>query len=111
MLNRVQADRHCSQAGLGAPGPQQRKRHGECVVHQHLLARGDVEFLGDQRFDDVPRKLRIAEIGCDRRETPSLVRVAVLARGADCERRQLVQKEVQAVIVVDDDRHMWIRRC
>jgi hypothetical protein len=38
------------------------------VIDEHLLTGRDVERIGDERFDDVPRELRIA---AERRPQPS----------------------------------------
>ena len=88
--------------------PEQLHRHGEAVVDHHLLARADVEVVGDDAVDDPPGELRIALELADRRNAPALVLVLVFERGADGEGRHLVEEEVEAVVVVEDDRDVGL---
>jgi hypothetical protein len=73
------------------------------VVDGHLLATADVELVGDEGVDEVPRQLRVALERRQGRDAPALVLVAVLERGTDGECRHLVEEEVEPVVVVDDD--------
>jgi hypothetical protein len=107
VLDRVHGDRHAADDALAAP--EQRVRHRERVIDAHLLARRDVELVGDERLDDVPRKLGVAGIGRQRRKAPAFVGVLIFGRRADRERGQIVEEEVQAVIVVDDDGRVGLR--
>ena len=52
-------------------------------------------------FDQMPGQGRIARDRARHRDAPAFVRVAVFARGADREGRQLVEEEVEAVVVVE----------
>ena len=82
--------------------PEQRQRHGERVIHQHLLAGRDVELVGHQRLDQVPGQFRIAPgTAATTGKSPAFIGIAVLWRGADREGRHLVEEEVEAVVVVE----------
>src|SRR5262249_22231736 len=83
--------------------PQQRHRNSEGVINQHLLTRRDVELVGNQRFDQMPRKLRMARVWRHDWKAPAFIRILVLRCGADGEGWHLVEEEVEPVIVVDDD--------
>ena len=86
--------------------PHQGHRDGHGVVDQHVLAHGDVELVGDEGVDQMPGQGRIARNRARDRDAPALVLVAVFARRADREGRQLVEKEVEAMVVVEDHRHV-----
>ena len=103
MLHRVHGNRHAAHRPGHSVGPQQRHGHGEAMVDLHFLAGGQVELVGHQRFDQVPGELRVAGERRHRLQSPALVGVGVLRRGADREGRHLVEEEIQAMIVVDHD--------
>jgi len=76
------------------------------VVNLHFLARADIELLGDERLRNVPGKWCVTLEGCDGLEGPTFVIVAVLIRAAQREGGNLVQKEIEAMIVINDDGHV-----
>ncbi|MNT16211.1 hypothetical protein D3C72_1513010 [compost metagenome] len=78
------------------------------MIDQHFLAGGDVEFVRHQAIDQLPRQLGVAGKRRQGGDAPAFVGVVVLRGGADGEGRQLVEEEVQAVVVVDHDRHVWL---
>lgn len=71
--------------------------HG--VVDQHLLAHGDVELVGDEVIDDVPRQGRIAGDRARHRNCSAFVFVAVLFCRAHREGRHLVEEEIEPMVV------------
>jgi hypothetical protein len=73
------------------------------MIDLHLLACADVELLLDQLFGDMPRQGRVTFERRDGLQRPSLVGVVVSVGAAQREGGHLVEEEVQAVIVVDDD--------
>jgi RNA polymerase sigma factor RpoD-like protein len=107
-LHRVDVDRHDPHRRHLVFGPEQLERQGAGVVHQHFLAGHDVELLGDQFADQVPRQLRAARNRWQRRDAPALVGVAVGCGGAHGKRRHLVEEEIQAVVVVEDHHHVGL---
>jgi hypothetical protein len=73
------------------------------MIDEHLLARCDIELIGHERFNQMPRKSGISREGLSHRKAPPFVGISVLAGGPDRERRHFVEEEVQAVVVVDDN--------
>ena len=78
------------------------------MVDRHLLAGADVEPVGDDAVDDLPRKLGVALELAERRDAPAFVLVLVFERRADGEGRHLVEEEVEAVVVVEHDRDVGL---
>ena len=76
------------------------------MVHQQLLARGNVKLVLHQVVDDLPRQVDLALQRRQRRDAPAFVRVVVLGCRADRKCRHLVEKEIQAVVVVKNDHHV-----
>jgi hypothetical protein len=74
------------------------------MIDQHLLAGRHIEFVGDQRFDDVPRQCGVARERARHRQAPAFIRIPVFAGRANGECRHRVEKEVQPVVVVEHDR-------
>ena len=109
MLHGVDLDRHDLDRPFRAR-PHQRHRNGDRVIDQHFLAHGDVEFVGDERVDQVPRQRRIARDRARHRNAPALVLAAVFVGGADREGRQLVEEEIEPVVVVEHHGDVGLRR-
>ena len=72
------------------------------MVDVHLLTGDDIEFVGDQRFDQVPGQRRVAGDWRQDVQSPPLVTVLIDVRGPDGKRRHLIEEEIQAMVVVDD---------
>ena len=103
MLHGVDRDRNGAHRPRIRLRPQQRQRNREGVIDQHLLAHRHVELVGDELLDQVPGQRGIARVRARDRQAPSLIRMLVLGRSADREGRHLVEEEVEAVIVVEND--------
>ena len=87
---------------LGAPGPEQLHRHDESVIHRQFLARGNVKFVGDHAFDDVPAKFgRHQGKAAVRGQAPAFVLIAVFMGRADGKGRHPVQEKPKPVVVID----------
>src|SRR5690606_36881949 len=99
----VDADWHGLDRTTTDVWPQQLQWQDERVIHQHFLACRRVELLVDQRFDQMPRQLRAPSRGWQRTQAPAFVHLVILLGRADGERGHLVEKEVEPVIVVEDD--------
>jgi hypothetical protein len=81
----------------------QRQRHGEAVVHVHLVDDGEVEVLLDDRLGDVRGQVRMADDGGHRARAPALVGRLKLRRGADGKGGNHLQAEGGGVVVVDQE--------
>ena len=60
--------------------PYQRHRNRDRVIDQHLLTHGHVEFVGDQRVDQVPRESGVARDRAGNRNAPAFVGAAIFGR-------------------------------
>jgi hypothetical protein len=104
-LDGVHADRDRAHRPL-LIGPAQGHRQGERVIDHHLLAGGEVEFVMDQRLDQMPGQGRVTPERRHGRDAPSLVGVAIVGCRPHRESRHLVEKKIQAMVVVDNHGHL-----
>ena len=101
MLHGVDRDRDDPDRPFLA-GPHQGHRYRQRVVDQHVLAHRNIELVGDEPVDHMPRQSRIALDRARYRNAPAFVLIAVFARRADREGRHFVEKEIQPVVVVEN---------
>jgi hypothetical protein len=101
MLHGVDRHRHDLYRLPLFAGPHQRHGNGHGMIDQHLLTHGDVELVGDERVDQVPGQRRIAGDRPRHRNAPAFILVAIFVGCADRESRQLVEKEVETVVVIE----------
>ena len=93
--------------GLGLTAGH-RQRHGQAVIHVHLVDDGQVEFVEYQRLRQVPRQPRMALDHGHRTRTPTLVGGREFPRHTNSKRGNHLQRERRAVIVVHQYDHVRI---
>ena len=78
------------------------------MIDEHLLACRNIKFLIDQRLGHMPRELRVSFKARERLQAPAFIGVFVSVCASQRESRHLIKKEIQTVIVINDDRDIWI---
>ena len=103
MLDNIDFEGHEFDRPVRLLGKTKVERHEKSVLKLHLLAHRDVEFVIDELFGEVPGKVRIAGYRWQRANAETFVTDGVLVGCAEGEGREFVEKEIAAVIVIDND--------
>ncbi len=84
----------------------ERERHGETMIHVHLVHDGEIELIQDQRLRQVRCELWMPLNDRHWSRPPALIGGLKLRRTAKRERGNQLERECGRVIVVDEDDHI-----
>ena len=78
------------------------------MIDEHFLARGHVEFITHQRFDQMPGQLNLSrKWRKHRRDAPTFIGIAVIIGGPDRKCRHLIEEKIQPMIIVENYDDIW----